>query len=113
MKCFCILIYTRNKLNQAPNVNTELAISVFHCKVSTENLIFKNKCPLHWKAKYVFRFYSLSFPNWARWPIYMGAVGSSPDVGIGQFVCTAAQMPIEKKDSGESANVAEEIKIFA
>lgn len=43
----------------------------------------------------------------------MGAVGSSPDVGIGQFVCTAAQMPIEKKDSGESANVAEEIKIFA
>lgn len=94
-------------------MNTELAITVFHYKVTTENLIFKNKCPLHWKAKYVFRFCSLSFPNWARWPIYMGAVGSSPDVGIGQFVCTGAQMPIEKKDSGDSVNVPEEIKIFA
>jgi len=109
LKCFCILIHKRNKINQALNLTTEFAVSVFHCKMCTGNLLLLHKCPsslaskiciqillvtvslihLGLKESDLFRPSKLGQAG-SGISVHVGTVGPGPGAGTVHFLCMAA-----------------------
>ena len=90
-------------------MSTEFAVSVFHCKMSTENLLFMHTCPSSLASKIhiqslliavslihlglqetdLFRPSKLGQVG-SGISVHVGAVGPGSGVGIVHFVCMAA-----------------------
>lgn len=96
-------------INQALNLSTEFAVSAFHGKMSTENLLFMHTCPsslaskihihillivtslihLGLKETDIFRPSKLGQGGFGI-SVHVGAVGPGSDVGTVHFMCMAA-----------------------